>query len=401
MREAFIFDALRTPRGKGKRTGALYEVKPIDLLSHCFKALAERNQLDTKVIDDVLIGCVTPIDDQGYNVAKAALIQAGWDDSVSGMQINRFCASGLEAVNLAAMKIRSTWEELVVAGGVECMSRIPIGSDGGPLMYDPELISKANFIPQGVSADLIATLEGFTREQVDHYALQSQKRATTAQAEGYFKNALLPIYDRNNLLILERDELVRPDTDGEVLSALTPAFADLGNMGFAEMALHRYPMLEKINHVHTAGNSCGIVDGAGVVLIGSREKGKSLNLKPRAKIRSIANVGVEPTIMLSGPAPAAKKALKASGMDTKDIDLWECNEAFSAVVLKFQRDLGIENEILNVNGGAIALGHPLGATGAMLLGTLLDELERRDLNTGLVTLGVGGGMGVATIIERV
>ncbi|MEZ4994296.1 MAG: acetyl-CoA C-acetyltransferase [Saprospiraceae bacterium] len=401
MKDAFIFDAIRTPRGRGKVTGALYEVKPVDLLSTTLKALATRLSLDTAAVDDVLIGCVTPIDDQGFNIAKAALLYAGWPAQVSGMQINRYCASGLEAVNLAAMKIRSGWEEMVVAGGVESMSRVPIGADGGALLYDPELISKTDFIPQGISADLIATIAGFDRESLDQYALRSQQRAHHARENGYFKQAMIPIHDQNGLCILAEDEHPRPETSLEVLGQLPPAFAHIGAMGFDAMALHKYPEVEQIRHVHTAGNSSGIVDGAALVLVGSKERGDDLGLTPRARIRAVANVGVDPTIMLTGPGPAAKKALHTAGMNQSDIDLWECNEAFASVVLKFQQDVNIDEDRLNVNGGAIAFGHPLGATGAMLLGTLLDELERRDLQTGLVTLCVGGGMGVATIIERV
>ena len=398
--DAHIFDALRTPRGDGKSKGALYEVKPVDLLTTCLNALKERNNLDTKAVDDVVIGCVTPIDDQGYNIAKAGLLHAGWDQSIGGMQISRYCASGLEAVNLAAMKIRSGWEHLVVAGGIESMSRVPMGSDGGPTKYDPEIIAKIGYIPQGISADLIATIEGFDREMLDQYALNSHQRAKKAQEAGYFKNALIPIYDRNGLLILNRDERVRTENKLEDLLALRPAFLERGQKGYDNVARQKYPMIEAVKHVHTAGNSCGIVDGAALVLVGSEKKGKELGLKSRAKILSVGVVSVEPTIMLTGPTPASLKALQQAGMKAKDIDLWECNEAFAAVVLKFQRDLAIDDDRLNVNGGAIAMGHPLGATGAMLLGTLLDELERRDLSTGLVTLPVGGGMGVATIIER-
>lgn len=398
--DAYIFDALRTPRGDGKRKGALYEVKPVDLLTVCLKALEERTKLDTKAVNDVIIGCVTPIDDQGFNIAKAGLFQAGWDDSVSGMQINRYGASGLEAINLAAMKVRSGWEELIVAGGLESMSRIPLGSDGGPAKFDPEIITKIGYIPQGIAADLIATMEGFTREAVDRYALQSHQRAYLAQENGYFDKAIIPIYDRNGLLILAKDEKIRSENTLEDLLALLPAFFDMGKQGFDNIAMQKYPMVELVDHVHTAGNSCGIVDGAALVLVGNKAKGKALGLKPRAKIISASVVSVEPTIRLTGPTPAALKALQQVGMTAKDIDLWECNEAFAAVALKFQQDLKIEEDRLNVNGGAIAMGHPLGATGAILIGTLLDELERRDLNTGLVTMPVGGGMGVATIIER-
>lgn len=401
MREAYIYDALRTPRGKGKKKGSLYEVKPVTLLAHTLNALKKRNQLDTKEVEDVIIGCVTPIDDQGYNIAKAALQYAAWGEEVSGIQINRYCASGLTAINIAAANIRSGWQELMVAGGIESMSRVPMGSDGGAIIYDPEVMTRVNYVPQGISADLIATIEGFSREQIDSFALQSQQRAHHAQQAGHFDQALLPICDQNGLSILKADEHIRPETTLEALETLKPAFERIGASGFDQMALQKYPYIEKINHVHTAGNSSGIVDGAAVALIGSKEKGEALGLKPRARIVSMANVSVESTIMLTGPTPASQKALKVAGMEVKDIDLWECNEAFAAVVLKFQRDLGIDGDKLNVNGGAIAMGHPLGATGTMLLGTLLDELERRNLSTGLVTLCVGGGMGVATIIERV
>lgn len=397
----YIFDAVRTPRGKGKPSGSLYEVKPIDLLGACLQAIQQRNDLDTSQVEDLLIGCVTPVGDQGYNIAKAALLYAGWADSVGGMQLNRYCASGLEAVNLAALKISSGWENLVLAGGVESMSRIPMTSDGGALLFDPEVIAKTSHIPQGVSADLIATLEAYSREDVDSFALLSQQRASHAWENGFFEKSIIPIRDRNGLLILDRDEHVRPNTTLDSLGHLRPAFALLGSKGFDAMALQKYPQVERIEHVHTAGNSSGIVDGASLVLVGSGEKGKELGLKPRAKIISMANASVEPTIMLTGPAPATRKALDRAGMTVNDIDLWEMNEAFSSPVLKFQQEMGIEMDVLNVNGGAIAMGHPLGATGGMLLGTLLDEMERRDLTTGLVTLCVGGGMGIATIIERV
>ena len=401
MSDAFIFDALRTPRGRGKTNGSLYEIKPLDLLGTALENLRTRNQLDTKEVEDAIIGCVTPTDDQGFNIAKAALIHCGWSERVGGLTINRFCASGLEAINLAAAKIKIGWSGLMVAGGVESMSRVPMGSDAGPLMYDPELINRADYIPQGISADLIATIEGFSREDVDAFALHSHQRAAAAAQAGFFVKSIIPIYDRNGLPILAHDEYARPDTDEAILQRLRPSFASVGAVGFDEMALHKYPLLEKINHVHTAGNSSGIVDAAALVLMGDKEKGAALGLKPRARILSIGNAGVEPTLMLSGPGPAALQALKRAKMTAKDIDLWECNEAFAAVVLKFQRDLNIPHDRLNVNGGAIAMGHPLGATGAILMGTLLDELERRGLSTGLVTLCVGGGMGVATIIERV
>ncbi len=401
MTEAYIYSALRTVRGKGKATGALYEVRPLNLLSTCLSTLQQKHDLDTSQVEDCVIGCVTPIGDQGAVIARTALLHAGWDEGVAGIQINRFCGSGLEAVNLAAMKVRSGWESMIVAGGVESMSRTKMGSDGGALGFDPDVINKIGYVPQGVSADLIATIEDFSRETLDAYAVRSQARAAHAWEQGYFKDSVLTITDINGLPILEKDELIRPNTTVEALADLNPAFANVGSMGFDAIALKKYPFLERINHVHTAGNSSGIVDGAAVVLIGNEAKGKELGLKPRAKIRSIATVGDEPTIMLQGPTPAVKKALKVAGMEAKDIDLWEMNEAFASPVLKLQRDMEIDDEMLNVNGGAIAMGHPLGATGAMLIGTLLDELERRNLNVGLVTLCVGGGMGVATIIERV
>lgn len=400
MSEAYIYDTLRTPRGKGKTSGSLYEIKPINLLAALLNHFRAGHELDTSQVDDVLIGCVTPVDDQGSNLAKAALLYAGWSNRVGGLQLNRYCASGLEAVNLAAMKVRSGWEGLVVAGGVESMSRVPMGSDGGPLIYDPEVINRVHYVPQGIAADLIATLEGFTREMVDEYALQSQQRAAQAQRKGYFDAALVPIRDRNGLALLDRDEHPRPDTTLEVLSELPAVFAETGRAGFDALALQKFPHLETIRHVHTAGNSSGIVDGAALVVVGNREKGEALGLEPRARVVAAANVSVDPTLMLTGPAPAARKALRQAGMSARNIDLWECNEAFASVVLKFQKELDIDPDRLNVNGGAIALGHPLGATGAMLLGTLLDEMERRDLATGLVTMCVGGGMGVATIIER-
>lgn len=401
MPQAYIYDAVRTPRGKGKRSGSLYEVKPIDLLRTCLDALRQRNDLDTSQVEDLIIGCVTPVGDQGYNIAKAAALFAGWADSVAGIQINRYCASGLEAVNLASMQIASGWSQLIVAGGVESMSRVPMGSDGGALLIDPEVINKTGHVPQGISADLIATLEGYTREQLDAYALLSQQRAARAWENGWFCRSIVPIRDRNGLLILDRDEHIRPETTIEALAVLPPAFEALGASGFDEMAKMKYPIVERIEHLHTAGNSSGIVDGASAVLVGNEEMASVLGQKPRARILAAATVSVEPVIMLTGPAPAARKALRIAGMEVKDIDLWEMNEAFSAPVLKFQQELDLDIERLNVNGGAIAMGHPLGATGAMLLSTLLDELERRDLNTGLVTLCVGGGMGIATIIERI
>jgi acetyl-CoA C-acetyltransferase len=401
MTDAFIFDALRTPRGKGKHTGSLYEVRAIDLLSDVLKELQRRNNLDTAQVDDGIFGCVTPIDDQGGNIGKAALLYADWHDSVGGMQINRFCCSGLEAVNLAAMKIRSGLEDMIVAGGVESMSHVPIHSDDGPILFDPDVVGKINYVPQGVAADLIATIEGFSRTQLDAYALQSHQRATHAQKNGYFNKSIVPIKDFVGLTILDHDEHVRPNASLETLEMLKPAFKEVGEMGFDAMTQNKYPSVESVNHVHTAGNSSGVVDGAAVVLIGSKEKGLSLGLKARARILSTSVVSTEPTIMLTGHVAAANKALKKAGMSPKDIDLWEVNEAFAAVALKFQKDFEIDDAIFNVNGGAIALGHPLGATGAMLLGTVLDELERRNLSTALIALCGGAGMGVATIIKRV
>jgi len=401
MTEAYIYDVIRTPRGRGKKTGSLHEVKPIDLLTTLLHALRQRNKLDTSQIDDAVIGCVTPVGEQGADIAKAALLYAGWDERVPGTQINRFCASGLETANIAAMKVRSGWEDMVVAGGVESMSRVPMGADGGAMMYDPAVSSVVGFVPQGIGADLIATIEGFTRETVDSYALRSQQRAHQAQENGWFSKSIVPVKDQNGLMVLEKDEYLRPETTLDTLAGLMPSFQAMGEVGFDAVALNKYPALEHIEHVHTAGNSSGIVDGAALVLIGSKDKGKAMGLTPRARVVSAAAISAEPTIMLQGPAPAARKALQKAGMTAKDIDLWEMNEAFASPVLKFQREMDIADEVLNVNGGAIALGHPLGATGAMLLGTMLDELERRNLNTGLVTLCVGGGMGVATIIERV
>ncbi len=401
MNDALIFDAVRTPRGKGKKSGSLHEIKPIHLLETVMNAIQSRNDLDTKNVNDLFIGCVTPVWDQGANIAKAALLYSGWDQSVSGMQINRFCASGLEAVNLAAMKIRAGWGNLVVAGGVESMSRVPMGSDGGPLLFDPSVVMKTGHIPQGVSADLLASIEGFTREELDQYALLSQQRASHARDQGYFKPSIIPVYDENGLLILKEDEFIRPNTTLEGLAALSPSFEEIGKMGYDAVGHSKYPFLDHVRHIHTAGNSSGMVDGASLMLLGNKEKGEKLGLTPRARILSAVTVSVEPTIMLTGPGPASLKALEYAKMKKSDIDLWEMNEAFAAPVLKFQRDLHIDIDKLNVNGGAIAMGHPLGATGTILLGTLLDELERRDLSTGLVTLCIGGGMGIATIIERI
>jgi len=398
--DAYIFDALRTPRGK-KKDGALHELTPTDILAKLLKSLEEKHDLDTSQVDDVIMGCVTPVGDQGANIAKAATQYAGWDDDVPGVQVNRFCASGLETVNMAAMKVRSGWENLIVAGGVECMSRVPMGSDGGSMAFEPKVNLRTQFVPQGIGADLIATLSGHSREDVDAFAVESQRRAAHASSQGYFKS-IVPVTDQNGLDVLANDEHIRPNTTMDDLSGLKPAFEMIGNLGYDAVALGKYTGLEAINHVHTAGNSSGIVDGAAAVLIGSDAKGKELGLTPRAKIISAATVSTDPTIMLTGPGPASKKALKKAGMQIADIDLIEANEAFAAVILRFIEDMRLENnEKVNVNGGSIAMGHPLGATGAMLLGTVIDELERRDLNTALITLCVAGGMGIGTIIERV
>jgi len=400
--EAYIYDAIRTPRGRGKANGSLHEVRPLDLLKTLFDALRTRHDLDTAQVDDVLLGCVTPVKEQGGNIARTAPLYAGWDLDLPGAQVNRFCASGLEAVNMAAMKVRSGWEELIVAGGVESMSRIPMGSDGGAMWDDYEVMGQLQIVPQGISADLIASLEGFTRQDVDAFALRSQQRAVAAQQGRHF-TSIIPVRAADGRVLLDCDEHVRADATPEGLAALKPAFAALGAMGFDAVALKKYPQLDHIEHVHTAGNSSGIVDGAALVLVGSKEKGQALGLRPRARIVSAALLGDEPTIMLTAPAPASQRALKKAGMTAADIDLFEINEAFASVVLKFIREMDLSDgaERVNVNGGAIALGHPLGATGAMLLGTALDELERRDLSTALITLCAGGGMGIATIIERV
>jgi len=401
MSEAYIIDAIRTPRGKGKKDGSLYEVKPISLLTGLLNELQHRHQLDTSKVDDIVLGCVTPVSDQGADIAKTAAVAAGWNDDVAGVQINRFCASGLEAVNMAAMKVRSGWEDLVVAGGVESMSRVPMGSDGGPWALDPETNLHSGFVPQGIGADLIATLDGYTREDVDHFALHSQQKAAQAQASGYFKKSVIPVKDKAGVVILAEDEFIKPNTTAEGLAKLNPSFEMMGQMGFDAVALQKYPEAQKIHHVHHAGNSSGIVDGAALVLIASDKAVKEQNLKPRAKILSTALVGTDPTIMLTGPAPAARKALEKAGLSIDDIDLFEVNEAFAAVVMRFIHELKVDPAKVNVNGGAIAMGHPLGASGAMILGTLLDELERQDKKRGLATLCVGGGMGIATIIERV
>ena len=401
MIEAFIYDAIRTPRGKGKKDGRLHEVKPINLLAGVLTELQRRNGFDTSAIDDVVMGVVSPVGEQGAVIAKVAALKAGWDFRASGVQINRFCASGLEAVNMAAQKVRSGWEDLVVAGGVESMSRVPIGSDGGAWAQDPETNSATLFVPQGIGADLIATMEGFSRADVDAFALESQRRAAKAREAGYFTHSLVPVTDFLGQIILDQDEFIKPHTTLEGLAQLKPAFEQLGAMGFDMVALQRYPQIERIHHVHHAGNSSGIVDGAAAVLIGSEAAGKTHGLNPRARIVAAALSGADPSIMLTGPMPAARKALARAGMTVEQIDLFEVNEAFAAVVMRFMKEMKVPPDKVNVNGGAIAMGHPLGATGAMIMGTLVDELQRRQLRYGMVTLCVGGGMGIATIVERI
>ena len=401
MTEAYVFDALRTPRGKGKKDGTLHEVKPIDLLTGLLIELQARHRFDTAAVDDVVMGIVSPVGEQGSVLPKVAALKAGWDFRCAGVQVNRFCASGLEAVNLAAQKVRSGWEDLVVAGGVESMSRVPIGSDGGAWAQDPATNSETLFVPQGIGADLIATLDGYTRADVDAFALESQRRATAARAAGYFKNSVVPVRDFIGQTILAEDEFIKPKTTLEGLGALKASFEQLGGMGFDAVALQRYPQVERIHHVHHAGNSSGIVDGAAAVLIGNEAAARAHGLTPRARIVATALSGADPTIMLTGPVPAARKALARAGMAIDQIDLFEVNEAFAAVPMRFMRELGVPHDKVNVNGGAIAMGHPLGATGAMILGTLIDELHRRGQRYGLATLCVGGGMGIATIVERI
>ena len=400
MTEAFVYDAIRTPRGKGKKDGSLHEVKPINLLAGLLTELQRRNDFDTALVDDVVMGLVSPIGEQGSVLPKVAALKAGWDYRCAGVQVNRFCASGLEAVNMAAQKVRSGWEDLVVAGGVESMSRVPIGSDGGAWAQDPETNSTTLFVPQGIGADLIATLEGFSRQDVDAFALESQRRANLARAAGYFDRSVVPVRDALGLTILAQDEFIKPNTTMEGLAALKPAFEQLGAMGFDQVALNRYPQVERIHHVHHAGNSSGIVDGAAAVLIGSEQAGRTHGFTPRARIVAAALSGADPTIMLTGPMPAARKALAKAGMTMDQMDLVEINEAFAAVAMRFMKEMRVPHDRVNVNGGAIAMGHPLGATGAMILGTLIDELHRRQLRYGMATLCVGGGMGIATIVER-
>ncbi|QES44959.1 acetyl-CoA C-acetyltransferase [Streptomyces venezuelae] len=400
--EAYVYDAIRTPRGRGKANGALHGTKPIDLVVGLIHEIQARfPDLDPAAIDDIVLGVVGPVGDQGSDIARIAAIAAGLPDTVAGVQENRFCASGLEAVNLAAMKVRSGWEDLVLAGGVESMSRVPMASDGGAWFADPMTNFETDFAPQGIGADLIATVEGFTRRDVDEYAALSQERAAAAWKEGRFARSVVPVKDRNGLVVLDHDEHMRPGTTADSLGKLKPSFKDIGDLGgFDAVALQKYHWIEQIDHVHHAGNSSGIVDGASLVAVGTKEVGERYGLTPRARIVSAAVSGSDPLIMLTGPAPATRKALAKAGLTIDDIDLVEINEAFAAVVLRFVKDMGLSLDKVNVNGGAIALGHPLGATGAMILGTLVDELERRDLRYGLATLCVGGGMGIATIVER-
>jgi acetyl-CoA C-acetyltransferase len=402
MADAFIYDAVRTPRGRGKADGSLHEVTALNLAAQTLAAVRDRNKLDTKLIDDVVLGCVDPVGEAGGDIARAAALVAGFGDEVPGVQINRFCASGLDAVNFAAAQVMSGQHEMTIGGGAESMSRIGIGASGGAWPVDPSIAVTTYFLPQGISADLIATKYGFSRDDVDAYAVESQKRAAKAWDEGRFKNSVVPVKDVNGLTILARDEHMRPATTMQTLAALQPSFVQMGDMaGFDAVAVQRYPEVEAVNHVHTPGNSSGIVDGAAAVLIGSKAAGKAAGLKPRARIRQFANIGSEPSIMLTGPIPVSEKVLKKAGMTKRDIDLWELNEAFASVVLRYMQALNISHDKMNVNGGAIAMGHPLGATGAMILGTVLDELERRDKETALITLCIGVGMGTATIIERV
>ena len=400
--EAYIYDAVRTPRGKGKKDGSLHGVTPLRLAATALRAIRDRNQLDTSLVDDVVLGCVEPVGEQGACIGRVAVLSAGYAETTAGVQINRFCASGLEACNMAAAQVMAGQSNFAIGGGVESMSRVPMGASGGAWPVDPAAAIPLYFVPQGVSADTIATKWGYSRHDVDAYAAESHRRAHAASTAGWFTGSIVPVRDQNGLTILDRDEMIRPQTTVDTLAQLKPSFAELGEQyGFDAVIRQRYPELERIEHVHHAGNSSGIVDGAAAVLIGSREAGKRAGLKPRARIRSFASIGSEPSIMLTGPSYAAEKALKRAGMSAADIDLYELNEAFASVVLRFMEVLAVPHDRINVNGGAIAMGHPLGATGAMILGTLLDELERRGASTGLATLCVGAGMGTATIIERV
>ncbi|RMB02776.1 acetyl-CoA C-acetyltransferase [Eilatimonas milleporae] len=401
MTEAYIYDTVRTPRGRGRKDGSLHEITPIQLATQVLEGLRDRNDLDTENVDDVILGCVAPVGEQGSDIARVAAINAGYAETTAGFQINRFCASGLEAVNIAAAKVMSGEADMAVGGGVESMSRVPMGSDGGAWPVDPAVAFDSYFVPQGISADLIATKYGHSRDDVDAYAVESQNRAKAAWDDNRFAKSIMPVRDVIGMEVLDHDEFMRPETTMQSLGALKPSFAQVGDIGFDNVAIQKYPEIERINHVHHAGNSSGIVDGAAGVLVGTREIGEKLGLKPRARFRSMASIGSEPTIMLTGPSFAAEKALKRAGMDKSDIDVWELNEAFASVVLRFMEALDIDHGDINVNGGAIAMGHPLGATGAMILGTVLDELERSGKSTALATLCIGAGMGTATIIERV
>ena len=402
MAEVYVYDAVRTPRGRGKKDGSLHEVPAVRLAAKVLEAVRDRNELDTGTVDDIIFGCVDPVGEAGAVIPRAATFEAGYDTKAPGIQLSRFCASGLDAINLGAAKIAAGQDEIVIAGGVESMSRIGMGMSGGAWFMDPSIGLPSYFVPQGVSADVIATKYGFSRDDVDAYAVESQKRAAKAWEKGYFKNSVVPIKDQNGLTILDHDEHMRPSTDMQSLASLNPSFTIPGEMGgFDAVAIQRYPELEEVNHVHHAGNSSGIVDGAAAVLLGSKKGGKSMGLKPRARIRAFTNIGSEPAIMLTGPVDVTEKLLNRAKMKIEDIDLFELNEAFASVVLRFMQAFDVDHSKMNVNGGAIAMGHPLGATGAMILGTVLDELERRDLNTALVTLCIGAGMGTATIIERV
>lgn len=398
---AFIYDAIRTPRSKGKSDGSLNEVKPIDLVTTLLGEMQGRHDFDTGRVDDVMLGCVTPVREQGAVLPKIALQKAGWDESVPGAQVNRFCASGLDTFNTAAAKVASGWEDLVCAGGYESMSRVPMGTDGGPFSEDPATVLQTGFVPQGIGADLIATIEGFTRDDVDQVAVRSQQKAAHARDNGWFDKSVVPVRDENGVTILERDDFIKPDTDMQILGSLKASFEKPGQFGFDAVALAKYTEVEKINHVHTPGNSSGIVDGAALVMLGNEQVGKDLGLTPRGRVLAVAVTATEPTIMLTGPGPASKKALDKAGLTMDDIDLVEINEAFASVVLRLQKDLDVPDEKLNVVGGAIAMGHPLGATGACLVSTMLDELERRNQKRALICMCVGGGMGIASIIERV
>jgi acetyl-CoA C-acetyltransferase len=401
MADAYIYDSVRTPRGKGRKDGALHEITALSLATQVLEALRDRNGLDTALVDDVVLGCVAPVGEQGSDIARTAVLNADYAQTTAGVQVNRFCASGLEACNIAAAKVKSGEAVFAIGGGVESMSRVPMGSDGGAWPLDPSSAFKTYFAPQGIGADLIATLDGFSRDDVDAYAVESQKRAGRAWDEGRFARSVVAVRDQLGLPILARDEHMRPETSMQSLASLNPAFTGPGEMGFDAVVIQRYPQVERVNHVHHAGNSSGIVDGAAGVLIGSKEAGEAAGLKPRARIRGMASIGSEPSIMLTGPALVTEKLLKRLGMQVEDIDLYELNEAFASVVMRFMKVLDIPHDKINVNGGAIAMGHPLGATGAMILGTVLDELERSDKETALITLCVGAGMGTATVIERV